>query len=362
MQLKILQKIFLFDLKVNSLFLVVAVIFALSNSPSASAQIDGGGYTDSYLLRDAGARAIGMAGAFSAIANDPSTIFYNPSGLVNLSNKPNFVTQVSPMEFGRCHSLIAWGQNFFDNFGFGLAFNNYTSGSFIKRDEKGNPLGTCTDWQYSFSASAAYAMDFANVGVTLKYLGNRLTGSSIASSGFAVDIGTKFNVMNMFSFALTMQNISGISFWNKQSGGEDDVLPFTIRSGVAMEFPLNETSYETRSTVTGDEETINVPATRYVTLGVDAVYTQYEKGPTFVLGVEAVPHEIIAFRGGLALFGPDMGTYKILPWTKWGGGVSIRPPMDNLQLPFKASFDYSVSSDLLSNSQIAHHFSLVIEF
>ena len=325
------------------------------------AQPEGGGYAESYLLRNIGGRPTAMAGAYSAISNEPNTIFYNPAGLSGLSTQPMFSSMHTFMEWGRTHTSLAWGQNFFDNWGFGAGINNFTTGSFTARDIKGNPLGDFTDWQFAFFGGASYRMEFASMGVAVKYLSHNLVNSDYRADGFAFDLGSKFNVMDMFNFAVSIQNISAMMFWNTPSG-EDDLLPYTIRTGIAMEYGMNDEEYQTRNTVTGELETVYVPSTKYILVGIDAVLTQFENAPRFILGVEGVPHELIAFRGGIAVLGDNKGVYGLFPMTDWGLGVSLRPDHEELQLPFKINIDYSVSADYLSTSGIAHHLSVEIEF
>jgi hypothetical protein len=264
----------------------------------------------------------------------------------------------SILEFGRTHSALAWGQSFFENVGFGIGFNSYSTGSFTARDIMGNPIGDYTNWQFSLVGGASYSIEFASFGAAVKYLSNNLLNSGTCADGVAIDIGSKFNVMNLFNFALAIQNVSGYMWWDTKSE-ETQLLPFTIRTGVAMEYGLNEDSYITRSTVTGEMEEVFIPATRYILVGLDAIFTQHEIGPTITMGIEAVPHEVIAFRGGMALLGDDMGEMKLFPMTVWGGGVSIRPEIEDLPVFF---IDYSISADHLAANRVAHHIALFFEF
>ncbi len=349
-------------IKFNNLLILLIFLFSFIG---LNAQTAGGGYAESYLLRNVGARAISMGGAYSAIANEPMSIFYNPAGLGFIEPTPIISTCQSLLEFNRTQSTLAWSQAFegLDNFGFGFGINNFTSGAFMGRDRRGNPIGELTDWQYSINAAAAYRIGFASIGLGLKYLGSTLQGSGTRADGFGVDIGTKINVLDMFSFGLSLSNVSGMMFWNTKSN-EVNLLPFTIRTGVAMEFGLNEESYVSRSTVNGEMESVTIPATRYVLLSLDAVLTQYENAPNLVLGIEVVPHEYIAFRGGLSIAGDNNNRFEFFPMTVWGTGFSIRPPFKDydIQLPFDINIDYTVSNDNIAINKIAHHIAILFKF
>jgi hypothetical protein len=342
----------------NLLFIFLILIFSINNLFSQSA---GGGYSESYLLRDVGARPIAMAGAYVAISNEPMCLFYNPSGLSTLTEKPTFNSSYSFLEFGRTQSALAWGQEIAQNVGLGLAINNYTTGSFTARDANGNSIGSMTDWQFEVIGGAAYNIDFASIGVGVKYLSDALMGSGTKASGFGVDLGTKFNVMDMFTFGVAVQNVTGLMYWNTQSK-EKDILPYTIRTGFGFEIGLNEQSYTSRSTISGELEQVNIPATRYILIGIDGVLTQHENAPSLLLGVEAALHEVLAFRGGIELAGDDLNKYKLFPMNIWGAGVSLRPRKEDIDLPFRMNIDYSISTDKLSINQVSQHVSLMLEF
>lgn len=326
-------------------------------------QTTGGGYAEAYLLRDVGSRATAMSGAFTAISNDPYAIFYNPAGLGFISSRPVVDMYVSSLGYGRTHTAMAWGAKINDNFGLGIGLNSMFSGSFMSRNEMGTPLGENAAFQYDLCAGAAYNLEFASMGVALKYLTNNLRGSETYGNGVAIDVGTKFNIMDLFSFGMSVQNLAGQMFWNTKNSAIEEI-PWTVRTGLAVEYGLNEKQYTSRSTADGEVETVNEPATRYVLIGLDAVLRQHDVAPTFVLGVEAAAHEMIVFRGGMAVYGNKLGTPKLFPMTQWGGGVSFRPELNNVfgDLPFKTHIDYSVSNEYISQSGIVHSLSLQFEF
>lgn len=342
------------NIKLSVIIILCWQFFALNLYSQAS----GGGYNNSYLLRDIGARSISMGGAFTAVANDAFAIFYNPGGLSWLSDVPSFATSYSFLEFNRVHASAAWGQSMFDNFGFGFGVNSFSTGNFLSRDVYGTPLKEMTDFEIALSGAASYKLEFASIGIAVKYLRHSLTGSDYSADGFSLDLGSKFNIADLFTFGVAIQNFSGVMFWNSRSE-ETNILPFTVRTGVAFEYGLNEEEYTTRSTVSGELEEVFNPATRYILFALDAVLTQYEEGPQVILGVEAVPHEIIAFRGGINILGDKLGSWKFLPMTVWGVGISLRPELEDM--PMKLSFDYSVGNDYMASNGIAHHLSIFFE-
>ncbi len=336
--------------------LLLAILFSFD--AKVIAQASGGGYNNSYLLRDIGARSISMGGAFTAVANDAFAIFYNPGGLSWLDERPSFATSYSFLEFNRVHTSAAWGQAMFENLGFGFGINSFSTGSFISRDVFGTPLKEMTDFEISLSGAASYKLEFASIGIAVKYLRHSLAGSDYSADGFSLDMGSKFNIADLFTFGVAIQNFSGVMFWNSMAE-ETNILPFTVRTGVAFEYGLNEEEYTTRSTVSGELEEVFNPDTRYILFALDAVLTQYEEGPQVILGVEGVPHEVIAFRGGINILGDKLGSWKFLPMTVWGVGISLRPEFEDM--PIKFNIDYSVGNDYMASNGIAHHLSIFFE-
>lgn len=347
----------------NKQLYIFTMLITLFINQDLMSQATSGGYSQSYLMRNVGARPISMAGAYTAIANDPFAVFYNPAGLGFFSSQPIISTSASNLGFGRTNATLAYGQQVTDEVGVGFGLNTMFSGAFTHRDVKGNPHGEIASNQYTLAAFGAYSMEFASMGVGLKYLIDNLAGERTEATGVALDIGAKFNVMDLFSFGIAIQNVSGIMLWNTRERSTENI-PYTIRTGIAMEYGLNDRLYTTRSATDGSVETVYEPATRYVLVGLDAVYGQYDLSPTFVIGTELVLHELIGFRGGISIYGDKLGTPQLFPMTYWGAGISLRPELEELMpgIPFKTYIDYSVSPEIISNSGIMHNISLVFEF
>ncbi|MFW6276824.1 MAG: hypothetical protein ACOC2K_04010, partial [Bacteroidota bacterium] len=321
-------------------FLIAGLMIIFSQS--ATAQFSGGGYAEAYTQRDIGARPIAMAGAYTAVSNEPNSIFYNPGGLGFFSESPMFSGAVSSSGFGRTNASLSWAQLVYDNLGVGVGINSNISGSFQGRNILGQPTNELQGLQYNINMAAAYRIEFMSMGLNVKYLTNNLLGSETFANGYGIDIGTKFHVMDMFSAGIAVQNISAMMFWNNDA--EDaEPLPYTVRAGVAMEYGLNEEEYFTRSTVTGDLERVYVPPTRYILLSIDGVLRQYHNNPSLIAGVEASVHEMLAFRGGLTLYGDKYGTGELFPMNNWGAGISLRPQLEELfeDIPFDAHIDYT---------------------
>ncbi len=327
-------------------------------SPNVSmAQMSDGGYAEPWLSQNIGARPIAMGGVYSAIVNEPSGIFYNPAGVSFMPSSPTFNTSVSSLGLGRTLASLAWAQEIIPQFGIGAGINNIYSGSFTGRNVQGTPTRELNNNQISAMLVGSYRLEYFSMGAAVKYINSSLNGANISGSGVAFDLGVKLNVLDLFSFGLAMNNIGGSMKWNTISSVSEDI-PFTIRTGIAAEFGINDETIVTRTSITGEEESINIPPTRYLLVGLDAVMNQYDATPSFIIGAEIVPHELIAIRGGISLYGDSEGEAKILPMNYWGAGLSFRP---QLETDFNLHVDYSVSNEFMAQNRIAHHVSLIFE-
>src|SRR3989339_1100451 len=67
----------------KKLFLLIALVTFFI--PQSNAQTVFGKYAGEFMAIGVGGRALGMGGAFTAVANDVTAGYYNPAGLANLN-------------------------------------------------------------------------------------------------------------------------------------------------------------------------------------------------------------------------------------------------------------------------------------
>ncbi|MCD6471559.1 PorV/PorQ family protein [Candidatus Aerophobetes bacterium] len=215
--------------KIILFILVGSLILGLG----AFSYADGVGTTGASCLKlGVGARASAMGDAFSAIADDATSIYWNPAGL----------TQIEGTQLGATHTQwleeinyehLAYVSSHRDS-AFGLSINWLNTGK-IEETTLSYPGGTGNSFEAKSSVvTLAYARKMGeslSLGAGLKYIGEKFEKESATSYG--LDLGG-FYKKQKFSFALGVQNIGNKEKFTE----EEDPLPLNYRLGMA--YLLNE--------------------------------------------------------------------------------------------------------------------------
>jgi hypothetical protein len=202
----------------------------------------------SFLKIGVGARAVGMGESFVAVANDPSTIYWNPAGVASLIRREGAISHVSwPADIAYEHlTYIAPVRSIGGSIGlqFGMLHTD------IQETTEERPFGTGVTFTYAdWLAGATYGRRLTDrllVGVGGKLvhedLGADVGGTSVNT--WLVDIGSIYYLgISSVRIAMTLANF-GPDF---QPGGDYTAStgevraydafspPTTFRFGVAWE-------------------------------------------------------------------------------------------------------------------------------
>lgn len=177
-----------------------------------------------FLQLPIGARSEAMGGAIVGLADDASAIFWNPAGIVKVSNVQAHFSYM----------------NWFDLFDFNAASLVYNAGDIgvfgasmvllstdemeITTEEEPNGTGRFFDaGDVALGISyAKYLTDRFSVGLTVKYINQRIWNET--ASGFAFDIGTQYRLdFQNLTIAMCMTNFGS----DMKFDGSD--LDFTYR-------------------------------------------------------------------------------------------------------------------------------------
>jgi len=140
-----------------------------------------------------GARALGMGGAFCALANDGSLALWNPAGIA-LTGANIWLGGATSNLFGMVgYQYIAGGYKFGD-YAVGLAWSNATAGAKYGANLY---LGTV----------GVKIGDFGVVGANLKYYSETVDGST--ASGFGFDLGLLFPLTPEIAVGVVAKDVGG---------------------------------------------------------------------------------------------------------------------------------------------------------
>ena len=164
---------------ISLFFLILAV------SPASFAGVD----AMPHLRLGAGARSIGLGGAFTAIADDATATVWNPAGLGSAADLSfNFSTQ--RLDLDRSHNFIALTKALGSAGSIGLAVTNAGVSDIPQYDARGR-----RGKEFNYSANA-YSLSYGvglgnfNIGLTGRMLMDSFGADVESQSGFGgVDVG-----------------------------------------------------------------------------------------------------------------------------------------------------------------------------
>jgi len=216
-------------------------------------------YAGEFLNVGAGARALGMGGAFVAVADDGTAAYWSPGGLSLLKSrevafmhcqqfdnlvKTNFISYVHPTSrwgtFGIC--WLRLGVEDIAKTGYVDANGNLKQDYFDTNDnavkdpgelyiEHPVIVGYFDDAEDGvFLSYGTQLNDSLSVGANLKLI--RQVLGSHTSSGFGLDIGILCELFSGFKIGLNLQDVPRTKLsWDLT--GHEDTIPFSVRAGAA---------------------------------------------------------------------------------------------------------------------------------
>src|SRR5579864_4100780 len=134
-----------------SLFVFQVSVFGLSFSPAFAAfsSNDKGTTTANFLKLGVGARAEAMGEAYSAVADDASSLYWNPSGLARIEQ--NSVSLMhAPYLASTYYDYGAYAHRW-GNHTLGTGIQYFSAGSIAETDENNASLGSFSPYDLAFS-------------------------------------------------------------------------------------------------------------------------------------------------------------------------------------------------------------------
>ncbi len=216
--------------------LLKILLILMTFCPTAFAETGDGGYAGPFLQLGFGARALGMGGAFVAVADDATGGFFNPAGLVQIT-KRTFGTFYRKMPQDRRLSYVVYNQPVRDEATIALAWINAGVTDVMGRDGDGNPTGEISNYQNAVQMLfGRKIIEQFSVGLTIEYIQFNLANISAYGVGFG------FSAMGRptpeLRLGLAVENLgmkyswtSG-DYWTRHN-------PDVLGSSVEEDFPFN---------------------------------------------------------------------------------------------------------------------------
>ena len=145
-----------------------------------------------FLKIGIGARANAMGGAYSAVCNDLTSMYWNPAGLADIKSiAANFSYTQWFAGFGLNYGAISLplGEHFTSAL-YAMSFSSDRIKMTTMEQQEGSGSYTWSDVAVG-ATFAGYLTDQFSFGVTFKYIQTAFTG--LSASGIAFDIGTMYN-------------------------------------------------------------------------------------------------------------------------------------------------------------------------
>ncbi|MFC1712917.1 PorV/PorQ family protein [Candidatus Poribacteria bacterium] len=242
----------------NRIEIALAVVTILAVCWGAAADTEYK-YAGEFLNVGAGARALGMGGAFVAVADDGTTAYWSPGGLSSLQSREvafmhsqQFDNLVKTNYIGYVHPTSHWGT-------FGISWlrlgvedipktgyvdsNGNLKQDFVDENDNGakDPgemyielpavVGYFDDVEDGiFLSYGAQLSENFSAGANLKII--RQSMSAHSSSGYGIDIGALYQLFDGFKVGLNLQDVPRTRIkWDLTN--HEDEIPFSVRAGAA---------------------------------------------------------------------------------------------------------------------------------
>lgn len=301
-------------------WLIITALVALLGKVSI-AQSNAGQTAAEFLHIGLGARAAGMGGAYTALADGTDAVYWNPGGMVaNLHGGEVTFGHFSWFQgISVEHGAFAYQVDDQSAIGVGLTYVNY--GTINKYDINGNVNGELS--VYDMAASVSYSRelnDYTSVGITGKYISQKL--DEVTGSAFAIDFGVRYQ-QPKYTLSAFLGNVGT----KMKFESIEEKLPMVGRIGASV-----------------------APGPGYLLAAVEL--EKYFDGNMVVKqGLQFHYERTYFIRTGLNYY-PDQPDRSIGSSLTFGAGVILKA----------AEFDYAFSpSDTYTNDAL-HRFSVVFKF
>lgn len=169
-----------------------------------------------------------MGNAFTGLADDEYSLYYNPAGLSNMTSDAVSLNHTAWFEDIRIDN-ITFGYNLLKSFGIGAGITYMWMPRLEGMDNNGQPTGKLDVSSSVANLGLSYKVNsYLNIGLGIKYFQDKL--ATYAASGTSFDLGILVkNIVPGFSTGLSVQNLGDKVSYDR----EKQNIPLTIRGGIS---------------------------------------------------------------------------------------------------------------------------------
>lgn len=215
-------------------------LLALAAGAASATNVNTGTAGAEFLTLGAGARAGGMADAFSAVSDDAYALYYNPAGLTQMTGSQLGGGQDSYFQ-GISYQVLDFAYPFQREDGYsrqavGLGVYNLGVGDIERRvGDTTNNIGTFGAASDAYAATYAYGFDRnLSVGLTGKYISETI--DSYRATAFAADAGLLYRLdpdaPRPVTAAVVVKNVGTREGY---VSGQTDPLPTSVTLGLGYQ-------------------------------------------------------------------------------------------------------------------------------
>ena len=295
----------LFIISTFFLFLSTPLIFAASS------------FSGDFLSLGGGARGIALGRSYVAISDDATSTYWNPSGLIAVTNKQIHLMHSERFSGQIKHDFIAYAVPLSKDYAVGIgllrvavpdiAFTRLSNPS-ASLSETNRPVVTSTETSADYAvyiSGAKHLRERLNVGFSIKIIHRAI--STYKANGVGLDIGARFVVTPDIQIGLIVKDATNTAIhWNTNAvdkispllilGSSYKINPFGGSSTFALSIRANESSHENSNSFPfsasvehnhnilairfcheDSQQNIGIGLKPYSSIGLDITYTQHEE-------------------------------------------------------------------------------------
>ncbi|MBT4485070.1 MAG: PorV/PorQ family protein [Candidatus Latescibacteria bacterium] len=221
----------------------LAVFLIFSPAPVCADEYQS--WTGEFMRMGAGARAMGMGNAYTAVDGDIYSSYFNPAGLVSMKSR-QMTFSFRQLSMDRRFKYFAIGSRIGPDADFAISWLNVGTEDITGRDLNGNPTESLQDNRNSFTLTfSKYLTQWLSLGLNTKLSYWKLADDDAKSFGF--DLGVLANPLRNLTASFVLRDINSRFKWksdrwkktfsssdsNGQTIEKEDKFPIYYTGGLA---------------------------------------------------------------------------------------------------------------------------------